>query len=169
MDTEKLVGKQFSRLTILKAVSATTVLAQCSCGNIKIVNSHSIGTPNGARSCGCLQKETASAIRRSLNKPIHGKFGTPIYNIWAQMKARCINPKSPNWKRYGGRGIKVCKRWLNFIPFYEDMGDPPTNLQLDRKNNDGNYCKSNCRWATRSEQAINRRPRIRNKLGQYQQ
>lgn len=86
----------------------------------------------------------------------HGKSKTPEYRTWAAMRHRCSNLKDRN---YGGRGITVCERWLHsFAAFYADMGPRPSaGHSIDRVNNDGNYEPSNCRWATRLQQASNRR------------
>jgi hypothetical protein len=75
------------------------------------------------------------------------------------MKARCTNPKNKSYAYYAGRGITIDPRWLNFTAFYADMGDRPEGLTLDRINNDGDYGPDNCRWATQSQQALNRRPK----------
>lgn len=103
-------------------------------------------------------------MKRKVGRPV-GTFknqvrhNSLVYHRWTGMKQRCMNPKSHIWKYYGGRGIKVCERWLGkdgFKNFYADMGEP-NGLRLDRINNDGNYEPGNCRWATTAEQAKNRR------------
>ncbi len=86
---------------------------------------------------------------------------SPEYQAWKNMKQRCLNPKHPQYKHYGARGISVCARWMSFESFLKDVGPRPSaDLSLDRyPNNDGNYEPGNVRWATMSEQAFNRRPR----------
>lgn len=89
---------------------------------------------------------------------IHGMFGTPEYKAWAAMIQRCTNPSDNRWKTHGARGIKVCNSWFNFINFYKDMGNRPSpEYSLDRIDNDGDYNKINCRWATKSQQQLNKR------------
>jgi hypothetical protein len=82
---------------------------------------------------------------------------TPTYGSWAAMKERCTRPQHRFWKHYGGRGIKVCKRWQKFENFLADMGVRPDGMTLDRINPEGNYTPKNCRWADRYTQRRNRR------------
>lgn len=102
------------------------------------------------------------------NQTVHGFPAQehPAYYTWAGMLSRCTNPSSPHWENYGGRGIKVDPRWHHFRDFAEDMGLPPeAGLTIDRKDNNAGYCKANCHWTTKSEQAANRRTFKNNTTG----
>lgn len=97
----------------------------------------------------------------------HGMHGTPEYNAWRAMKARCKNPKHKQYEGWGGRGIAVCSRWNDdFAAFYNDMGDKPSSAHsIDRIDNDGDYMPDNCRWATLSQQNRNKRVPEKNAAG----
>ena len=85
---------------------------------------------------------------------------TRVYYSWQAMKKRCLNKNHKDYKRWGGRGIKVCDEWLSFINFYADMGDKPKGKSLDRINNNLGYSKNNCKWSTQKEQTNNTRRNV---------
>lgn len=155
-----ITNQRFGRLVAIRHVgndvrSKRIWLCQCDCKNEKHIRAGDLRSGK-TKSCGCLQIENGSF------RSTHGQTGTPEYLAWAGMLTRCNNPKSSNFEYYGGRGIKVCERWLQYENFFADMGQKPTPTHtLDRINVDGNYEPANCRWATKKEQAKNKRPFIK--------
>jgi hypothetical protein len=90
-----------------------------------------------------------------------GKNVNSEYTTWIGMKQRCLNKNHEHYRYYGGRGIYIVQRWMDFKKFLEDMGPKPgPEYSLDRKNNNGPYAKWNCRWATKSEQSKNKRKQL---------
>lgn len=149
---------RFGRLVVIEEVlsrkNMRRFFMQCDCGKQKTVLLRNM--LNGKRvtsSCGCLAKENVWNRRRT-----HNMRKTREYETWHSMKSRCYREKNASYLQYGGRGIKVCGRWINsFENFYADMWDKPTGYSLDRIDVNGNYEPSNCKWSTCREQCNNRR------------
>ena len=123
----------------------------CDCGNTSIVRSTNLHSGN-TRSCGCDSSRVTTEKNRFRT---HGMSRTRTYRIWRNMHTRCYYKNSRTY--YGNRGIIVCERWFKFDNFLKDMGKCPENRSIDRINNDGNYEPGNCRWATATQQANNKR------------
>lgn len=162
-------GHRYGRLEVLRfhevkkkpsGQKHITWWCRCDCGKERAVSS---GYLKQAKipSCGCSKKE---AITKANSK--HGMTNTTTFRSWAQMRRRCYNKNDKKYKYYGGRGIEICKRWETFEGFYQDMGERPEGLTLDRISVDGNYEPSNCRWASMTEQVRNRR-KFKNTSSKY--
>jgi hypothetical protein len=152
-----LVGKRYERLTVIRESGRyrKQVLweCRCDCGAVIHTTSNHLNRGN-TKSCGCLKRELLGNRRRT-----HGLCRSPEYVSWCAMKHRCNNPENQDWEHYGGRGIKVCKRWeKSFRSFLADMGpQPPGQNTIERVNSDKDYKPSNCRWASQKEQTRNKR------------
>lgn len=159
------IGQRFGRWTVIEdlgvlydnGTNKSAVMVKCDCGKIRRHFIHLL--VNGiSKSCGCFRKENAS-ILISKRKHKHNLSKHPLFHIWTGMKTRCYNEKDKSYKRYGGRGIKMCDEWKNdFLTFYNWAINNGWKKGLinDRENNDGSYCPDNCRFITDAVSVRNR-------------
>ena len=146
-----LSGQRFNRLTVIKRSEFQSSrihpewLCVCDCGNETLVRGHNLRNGN-TKSCGCLKDGNART---------HDASTTRLAHIWYGIRKRCHNNNAHNYRRYGGRGIELCKEWQNFESFMDwAFGHGyADDLTIDRIDNDGNYEPSNCHWVTKSENA----------------
>jgi hypothetical protein len=154
--TKDITGQKFWRLTAIKFIGMNKRkekiwLFSCDCGVQKELVAREV-VRGKTKSCGCLHHENACLKK-------HGDVGTRLYYIWRGMRQRCTNTNNEGYKNYGGRGIRVCEEWKEYIDFknWALLNGYSKDLTIDRKNTNGNYEPSNVRWATKTEQTRNRR------------
>ena len=155
-----LTGQKFERLRVLSFSHSANGAAwwKCLCDpdlggcGTETTATGSMLRDGRHKSCGCLRRELATArLTKHGNKP--GSGASRTWNSWSNMTRRCTNPNHPRYADWGGRGITIDPRWADFRNFLADMGERPPGTTLHRKDNDGNYCRENCEWATPAVQA----------------
>ena len=166
-----LTGKLFGRLLVIGRIwdeekKQHLWVCECQCENKTIRHLKTNPLTSGVtKSCGCYNNE--QRIKRSFRHGMKKDVKTfRFYRIWQGIKARCSNKNTPQYNNYGGRGIEICEEWKDdFLNFKKDMFDSyfehtsefgEKNTSIDRIDNDGNYCKNNCKWSTREQQANNK-------------
>jgi hypothetical protein len=161
-----LTGQRFGRLVAIRRAEDYCPpskprggypqwLCRCDCGKERVIKAGSL-TKGATRSCGCYNDEVRARLIAERSKT-HGMSNTPTYVVWARMLQRCRDQNCPGYRKYGAKGVRVCKRWHKFENFLSDMGKRPSaRHSIDRIENARGYEPGNCRWATMKEQQNNR-------------
>ncbi len=160
---KNLKGKIFNRLTVLRFSHTNKILGafwecKCQCGNILTLRGNALKSGN-TKSCGCYKKDKTVERNQS-----HLMSKTKFYHCWQHIKSRIFNPKDKRYSIYGGKGIKICQRWLKFENFKQDMYESylahvkefrENNTTIERIDFNKDYKPNNCKWATKQEQGQN--------------
>lgn len=163
---ERIVGEKYGRLTVAKRVEdkyfpggshQPQFECVCDCGNIVVTTAAHLRSGH-TKSCGCYASSTISERNTT-----HGDSSSRLYWVWSNMKRRCDNQNSRDYKTYGGRGIRVCDEWNDYAKFQEwalnngySASAKRGDCTIDRINVDGDYCPDNCRWISIADQEVNR-------------
>ncbi len=161
-----MIGRKFGRLTVLEEVPERApdrrirFKCQCDCGRTWVTAGSNLRR-GYTRSCGCLSSDVTSEFNKETKSKLVEGVATrhhPLFGTWVAMKQRCYNPKHTYYEYYGGKGVKVCERWVDsFANFVEDMGERPDGYTLDRVDGGEEYSPDNCRWADWNTQGLNKK------------
>lgn len=160
-----LKGAVFGRLRVVSFSHRNKKLTQhwaclCECGTKTIVSGYHLRMGE-TRSCGCFARDVATKNLTTHGQASKLKGSSRAYKTWVSMRRRCRGgPATHSYRYYRALGVTVCKRWVKFENFFEDMGERPEGHTLDRIDPYGNYSKKNCRWATPETQRLNQRKRV---------